>query len=72
MAVCDPVAIGLIEMVVVQFDVVHPSVTVQLMMEVPILNAPLALVPDPVRFVAPLIEYPTVMLPLQLVEAFNL
>ena len=49
-------AIGLIEMVVVQVDVVHPSVTVQLMIEVPTLNVPLAFVPDPVRFVDPLIE----------------
>ena len=61
--------IGLIVTVVKQLVVVHPFVTVHVIVETPGLNIPLALMPDPEALVAPVIVQVIVNGALQLSEA---
>jgi hypothetical protein len=51
----------------------HSSVTVQVIVDIPTLKMPLASIPDPLRVVAPVIEYVIVkaLLALQLSLAVN-
>ena len=66
------VLFGLTVTFVVQVaELPHASVTVQFIVDIPTLKLPLASLPEPLLFVAPVIWYVMVVDPLQLSDAIN-
>ena len=66
-----PVTFGLTLTVVMQVELPQALVIVHVMVEVPVLNTPLASFPMPFLVVAPVIWNEIFKLPLQLLEAIN-